>query len=592
MSRRNIKNCRLRFCVILVSIPSLLILLYNWGDELQSRSGLQDIIQYDKNSVAEILPLKTERTTSATYIPTKPFDHSAPALPRPPNRQLGIGERGDPVVLGNLTDDEEARQAELWELYGVNQFLSEKISLHRGLKEFRHPLCIERPPFNYTQLPNASVIIVFYNEGWSTLLRTIYSVLHNTPDILLTEIILVDDGSSIQNLGKQLHDYVIKLPKIKLIRTARREGLMRARLLGLAQAVGEVIAFVDCHCEVTHGWLEPLLEAISLDKTVVAIPVTDDIDSKTFQYYFGAYTPSIGGFTWQLYFQWRYMSEEQEQSRKNLAEPIMTPTISGGMFAVNREFFINLGSYDEGMEVWGGENLELSFRTWMCGGSMKVFPCSHVGHVSRDHNTYSRAPFWKNVMRLAEVWLDDYKRHFYVRVPLSERNQDVGDVTKRKELRQRLNCHDFKWYLDNVFPEQFVPEDRPGFYGPIESVLLKDNCLDVSFDATNQAVVQMYQCHGMSNQFFEYTSKNEIRYNQISEKCLDTIGDDVITQECTSDKMMNSDTQIWKFDLGGTIINQATGKCIEASQQPNLIYKAVLRTCNPHSDSQKWKFWR
>uniref|UniRef100_H2XXE1 Ricin B lectin domain-containing protein n=1 Tax=Ciona intestinalis TaxID=7719 RepID=H2XXE1_CIOIN len=56
--------------------------------------------------------------------------------------------------------------------------------------------------------------------------------------------------------------------------------------------------------------------------------------------------------------------------------------------------------------------------------------------------------------------------------------------------------------------------------------------------------------------------------------------------------MMDSETQIWKFDLGGTIINQATGKCIEASLQPNLIYKAVLRTCNPQSDSQKWKFRR
>jgi cellulose synthase/poly-beta-1,6-N-acetylglucosamine synthase-like glycosyltransferase len=49
--------------------------------------------------------------------------------------------------------------------------------------------------YDYDNLPKTSVVIAFYNEAWSTLLRTVYSVLETSPDILLEEVILVDDYS-------------------------------------------------------------------------------------------------------------------------------------------------------------------------------------------------------------------------------------------------------------------------------------------------------------------------------------------------------------------------------------------------------------
>lgn len=70
-----------------------------------------------------------------------------------------------------------------------------------------------------TELDDVSIIITFYNEPLSSLLRSVHSVLNRTPPPLIREIILVDDHSNITDdvPGGKLYSYIRTLPKVKLV---------------------------------------------------------------------------------------------------------------------------------------------------------------------------------------------------------------------------------------------------------------------------------------------------------------------------------------------------------------------------------------
>ncbi|XP_044513162.1 polypeptide N-acetylgalactosaminyltransferase 12 [Gracilinanus agilis] len=514
-----------------------------------------------------------------------------PVYPRPRLPPSALGELGRAVSL-ELDETNKKLEEESIQRHQINTYLSDRISLHRRLPERWHPMCKEKK-YDYESLPKTSVVIAFYNEAWSTLLRTVYSVLETSPDILLKEVILVDDYSDREHLKERLENHLSGLPKVRLIRANKREGLVRARLLGASIATGEILTFLDCHCECHDGWLEPLLERIHEEESAVVCPVIDVIDWNTFEYLGNAGEPQIGGFDWRLVFTWHVVPQREQKRRRSQIDVIRSPTMAGGLFAVNKRYFEYLGSYDTGMEVWGGENLEFSFRIWQCGGSLEIHPCSHVGHVFPKQAPYSRNKALANSVRAAEVWMDEYKEIYYHR-NMHARKEPYGDVTERLQLRAKLKCKNFKWFLENVYPELHVPEDRPGFFGMLKNRGMTDYCFDYNPPNENEITgnqVILYPCHGMGqNQFFEYTLRNEIRYNtRQPEGCVAVdAGTDHLTMRLCSKNAPENQEFIFKED--GSFYHVQSKKCLQAEANvSNGSPAPVLRTCTD-SKYQKWFF--
>lgn len=180
------------------------------------------------------------------------------------------------------------------------------------------------------------------------MLRSIKTVLDRTPSHLLTEIILVDDYSDLDDLKGRLENEVNKLnaQKIRIVRNEKREGLIRSRVFGARESKGDVLLFLDSHIEANVGYIEPLLYRIKTDRKVLAVPVIDIINPDTFVY---TASPLVrGGFNWGLHFKWENLPKGTLVKDQDFLGPFKSPTMAGGLFAIDRLYFKELGEYDLG----------------------------------------------------------------------------------------------------------------------------------------------------------------------------------------------------------------------------------------------------
>ncbi|KAI4537641.1 hypothetical protein MG293_012504 [Ovis ammon polii] len=538
-----------------------------------------------------------------------------------------------------------------FQYYGYNAYLSDRLPLDRPLPDLRPSGC--RNLSFPDSLPEVSIVFIFVNEALSVLLRSIHSAIERTPPHLLKEIILVDDYSSnafvdsrpesrkpndayeyhqqtqlmscqafalsesvgekaikvplnylsssvfgpdfrdtlLEELKEKLTEYVDKVNGqkpgfIKVVRHSKQEGLIRSRVSGWRAATAPVVALFDAHVEFNVGWAEPVLTRIKENRKRIISPSFDNIKYDNFE--IEEYPLAAQGFDWELWC--RYLNPPKAWWKlENSTAPIRSPALIG-CFIVDRQYFQEIGLLDEGMEVYGGENVELGIRVWQCGGSVEVLPCSRIAHIERAHKPYTEdltAHVRRNALRVAEVWMDEFKSHVYMawNIPQEDSGIDIGDITARKALRKQLQCKTFRWYLVSVYPEMRMYSDIIA-YGVLQNSLKTDLCLDQGPETENVPIV--YICHGMTPQNVYYTSSQQIHVGILSptvddddNRCLVDVNSRPRLIECSYAKAKRMKLH-WQFSQGGPIQNRKSKRCLELQEnnEAEFGFQLVLQRCS------------
>ena len=76
----------------------------------------------------------------------------------------------------------------------------------------------------------------------------------------------------------------------------------------------------------------------------------------------------------------------------------------------------------------------LMIQVWQCGGSVEVLPCARIAHIERAHKPYTEdltSHVRRNALRVAEVWMDEFKSHVYMawNIPMEVSDHGNSDVS-------------------------------------------------------------------------------------------------------------------------------------------------------------------
>lgn len=286
-----------------------------------------------------------------------------------------------------------------------------------------------------------SVIITAHQESLVHLKKTIESIVATTNAEVLQDIVVVDDASSVVVTIAAMDLNAASVSVVRIVRNPTRQGVVRSKIIGAAAATGIVYMFMDAHMKPEVGWLSPILRLINTNYKRIVSPVLVNLNPDTWVNDVTA-TSSKMLFDWNFDLQW--VDDLNDE----------VPVMSGGVFAVSKDWWENLGGYDQGFTEYGMENLEMSLRTWLCGGEIMLASESLIGHVFKEQFPYtvSEEALAMNKLRAVELWVDEeHKDPFYENHKEFRDGKNDFDFSTVDVIKKNLACQPFMSFVNRFY---------------------------------------------------------------------------------------------------------------------------------------------
>lgn len=441
----------------------------------------------------------------------------------------------------------------------------------------------------YSMKEKASLVIDFNDYQFYDLKNTMQSILNQNYDQLLEEIIVVDDGSTLDYIRQDAEKYIKTVPKARLVQFTTQQGTLKARIAAMKEVKTDIVVFLEANVICNRGWLEPLVDLLIKDHNVIALPHYDRIHSPVTLEYQLTQDDLLATPAWNFGIKMRPSKEVPKDSQKFI-HYYPSPAMRGSAFALRKSFLDSIGSFDKDFEEGGGDILELSLRAWLCGGMIETVSCSRVGILNLDDQSkpYSQ----KNCQRIAGLWYGNL-REVALRLaglPAAIPDAEEAHITTRlRYITSLKECRDISWYMQSIAKESLIPTPNAVKFGIM--AVMSGRC---AARRSNDSRIDLIDCNEVhqsrgENEIFEFTTGGHLK---LQDKCLTTENTAYITlQNCRKDDRQ----QLWTYK-GMELRNVWSNFCATHVTDPGGAGRnrqiVMAQSCDVQPDHKAFNQWQ
>jgi len=195
-------------------------------------------------------------------------------------------------------------------------------------------------------------------------------------------------------------------PRVRIIRLEKAIGQRAAYNLGVKESTGEFVMKIDAHCMLADGFDVEMASTCPPD--AVMLPEMRRLNPHKWVCKRGSTHYMFFGLDMYCHYWKDY--RKRDEARGDITEVL---TGQGSCWFTTREWNDHIGLLDERVGSWGNVGIEISLRTWLCGGRQLVnkrtwqahyfrkdeggFPYHMTGRdVARAHNYTRNQYFFKD----------------------------------------------------------------------------------------------------------------------------------------------------------------------------------------------------